>query len=68
MDPDVCFREIFDLMNEGEGAYAEAFEKATELLAWLDKGGCYPRGYSYEYVRAYVKGVIRRTCGFARAK
>lgn len=67
MDPDICFREIFDLMNEGEGAYAEAFEKATELLAWLENGGFYPRGYSHEYVRAYAKGVIRRTCGFARA-
>lgn len=67
MDPDVSYREIFELMDEGEGAYADAFEKATELLAWLDNGGFYPRGYSYEYVRAYLNGVIRRTCGFARA-
>ena len=65
MDPDVSYREIFELMSEGK--YADAFEKATELLAWLDNGGFYPRGYSPELVGAYVKGVIRRTCGFARA-
>ena len=76
MDPTATYRLLKKSMQEARSLgkqwpwtnatserywYGKAREHACNLDRWLDRGGCYPAGYSEIEVDAYLVGVMHRT-------
>lgn len=61
MDPDVCYREMREAMEEVDRLLALARERALALHEWLAKGGSYPAGESASEVRIVINQVFLRT-------
>lgn len=61
MDPNVCYREMCDAMEEADRQLAFARERALALHGWLAKGGSYPANVSESEVRIVINQVFFRT-------
>lgn len=61
MDPDACYQEINDAMEEVNRLLAAARKNAVALHAWLEKGGFYPSNVSESEVRIVLSQVFLRT-------
>lgn len=61
MDPDACYREICEAMEEVDRLLALARERALALHVGLSKGGSYPTGKSAADVRIVLNELLSRT-------
>lgn len=61
MDPDVCYREMGEAMEEVDRLLELARERALALHGWLAQGGVYPSGASHSEVRTVINQVFMRT-------
>ena len=61
MDPNICYREMCDAIDEVDLLLATARERAAALHGWLKSGGCFPEGVSESKVRTVIDRVFLRT-------
>lgn len=61
MDPDVCYREMCEAMEEADRQLTAAREHAVALHSWLAKGGSYPADVSESEVRIVINQMFFRT-------
>ena len=61
MDPDVCYQEMVDAIEEVDRLLALARERAVALHEWLGGGGFHPSQASPEEVRITINQVFLRT-------
>jgi len=61
MDPNTCFQEMVEAVEEADRQFAVARQRATALWDWLERGGCYPAGESESLVRTVISQVFMRT-------
>jgi hypothetical protein len=61
MDPDACYRTMCDSLAARDDAGAR--EAARNLLRWLNRDGCPPRGMARSAVKAQCRHVIAKTNG-----
>lgn len=61
MDPNVCYQEMCDAIEEVDCLLVLARERAISLHDWLNKGGCYPGGVAESEVRIVINQVFMRT-------
>ena len=65
MDPSQAFEDMYRAMVEKR--YANAYELASGLKEWIDKGGFIPYNHCRQSFCAYVYNVIRRTRAYSEA-
>ncbi len=61
MDPDVCYQEMTETIEEVDRLLALARERAVALHEWLDGGGAYPSQDPPDVVRIAINQVFLRT-------
>ena len=61
MDPDVCYQEMTDAIEEVDRLLTLARERAAQLHEWLDSGGAYPTQDPPDMVRMTISQVYMRT-------
>ena len=61
MDPNVCYREMCEAIEEVDRLFAIARQRALALHGWLAKGGYYPVDVSESEVRTVINQVFMRT-------
>jgi len=61
MDPNVCYQETCDAIEEVDRLLEFARERAISLCDWLKKGGCNPLGVVEPELRIAINRVIDRS-------
>lgn len=63
MDPNVCYQEMCEAVEEADRLFAIARQRALALQGWLAKGGFCPAEVPESVVRAVIHQVFLRTEG-----
>lgn len=61
MDPNVCYQEMCDAIEEVDRLLEFARERAIALHDWLKKGGCNLDGVAEPRVRIAIDSVFMRS-------
>jgi hypothetical protein len=61
MDPNACYAEMTDAMEEVDRLLVLARQRAVALHEWLGSGGFYPQADPPELVRMTINQVFLRT-------
>ncbi len=61
MDPNACYAEMTEAMEQADRLHADARERAKALDEWIKQGGIYPKGDSPEMARIWINVVLSRT-------
>ena len=61
MDPNKCYAEMTDAMEEVDCLLVLARQRAVALHEWIGGGGFYPKADSPELVRMTINQVFLRT-------
>jgi len=61
MDPNACYLEMTEALEQADRCLVIARERAVALHEWLDGGGLYPKDDPPEIVRVTISQVFMRT-------
>ena len=61
MDPNACFAQMSEAIEQADHFLKMARERAVALREWLANGGFYPQTDSPEAVRIAISQVLMRT-------
>ena len=61
MDPNACYQQMLDAIEQADQQLAIARERALALHRWLQNGGFYPTCVSEIEVRTAINQIFLRT-------
>jgi len=61
MDPNACYQQMVDAIEQVDQQLAFARERALALHRWLQNGGFYPSDVSKSEVRTVINQIFLRT-------